>query len=495
MKVSGIGPKTGYRLVMELQISEKNPLQDLQKKAEAGMIAQLEDFGEKSQEDIIRGIGEYLEKPDERMLLPRAITIADEVMEWMKKEKAVKNIEALGSSRRKAATVGDIDMAVATDSPQVVMDHFVRYPNASRTIEKGEKTASILLPGGVQVDILVIEPKAWGSALQHFTGSKHHNIALREYSLKKHLSLSENGIKDTKTEKMHTYDTEEKFYNALGLQWIPPEMREDMGEIQAALKNELPQLVELSDIRTDLQIHSDFDIETSHDVGASSMKDIVLKAAELGYEYVAVTEHNPSQKGHNEKDIYNLLSAKKKTIEQVNISMKSKMKTRAPKLFNSLEIDMLPNGDLPVSEEALELLDFALVSIHSSFDQSRKVQTARVLKALNHEKVKIFAHPTGRKINHREGVELDWPQIFDFCIQKNKWIEINADPMRLDLPDFLVKEAVDRGVLLTMGTDAHHVDAMDNMLWGISVARRGWAEAKNIVNTRSLEEFEKLLGI
>ena len=267
-----------------------------------------------------------------------------------------------------------------------------------------------------------------------------------------------------------------------------------MGEIQAAVKNKLPTLVEISDIRADLQIHSNFDIETSHDLGASSMEDIVKKAVELGYEYVAVTEHNPSQKGHTEKDIYSLLSNKKEIVEQINTSMKISMKNRSPKLFNSLEIDMLPNGDLPVSEDALDLLDFALVSIHSSFDQNRKVQTERVLKALNHKKVKIFAHPTGRKINHREGVDLDWSQIFDFCLEHNKWIEINADPMRLDLPDYLVKEAVDRGVMLTMGTDAHHIDAMGNMPWGISVARRGWAEAKNIMNTRSLEEFEKLLS-
>lgn len=493
MKVSGIGPKTGYRLVMELQISEKEPLKDLKKKAESGMIAQLEDFGEKSQEDIIRAIDEYMQKPPERMLLPRALTIAEEVMDWMKQNKSVEKIEALGSSRRRAATVGDIDMAVATDEPNEVMDHFVKYPNASRTIEKGEKTASILLPGGIQVDVLVIEPKAWGSALQHFTGSKHHNIALREYSLKKNLSLSENGIKNTKTGKMNTYDTEEKFYNALGLEFIPPEMREDMGEIKAALNKTLPKLIELSDIKGDLQIHSNFDIETSHDLGASSMEDIAEKAASLGYEYVALTEHNPSQKGHSDKDIYRLLKDKKEAVEQVNSLVKNKMKNRTIKLFNSLEIDILPNGDLPVNDEALGLLDFALVSIHSSFDQSRKIQTERVLKALNHPKVKIFAHPTGRKINHREGVELDWPAIFDFCLQNNKWIEINADPMRLDLPDFLVKEAVDRGIVLSMGTDAHHIDGMDNMQWAISVARRGWVEAKNIVNTRTLEEFEALL--
>ena len=501
IKVPGIGPKTAFRFAQELHISDDNPLEDLKKKAETGMVAQMEGMGEKSQKEIIQNITEYQQKPEERLLLPRALALAEEVIKWIKEEPSVKEVEALGSARRRAATVGDIDIAAATDEPKKVLEHFTHYPNASRTIEKGDVTASVLLPGNIQVDLLDIQPESWGSTLQHFTGSKHHNIALREYSLKKGLSLSERGIKDVKTDKLHKYSSEEEFYKALGLVWVPPELREDMGEIQAALRQAqgkqsgLPQLVQLKDIKADLQIHSDFDIETSHDLGASSMENIASKAADLGYEYVALTEHNPSQRGHNYKDIIDILRRKRTKVEQVNLSMKSIVKERTIKLFNSLEIDMMPEGDLPVPDEGLELLDFALVSIHSSFEKSRNKQTKRVLKALNHPKVKIFAHPTGRRINHREGVELDWPKIFQFALENNKWIEINGDPMRLDLPDFLVKEAVDHGILLTMGTDAHHVDGMDNMRWAVDVAQRGWAEAKNIVNTRSLEEFERLLQV
>jgi len=491
IKVPGIGPKTAFRFAHELHISNRKPIEDLKKKAEGGMVSKMEGMGDKSEDEIIQNIKEYLQKPQERMLLPRALELANEVIGWIKKDDSVKQIEQLGSARRRASTVGDIDIGVATTNPKKVLEHFTKYPNATRVIEKGDVTSSILLPGNIQVDLLAIKPDAWGSTLQHFTGSKHHNIALREFSLKKNLSLSEKGIKNLKTGTMHKYATEEEFYKALGLEWIPPELREDMGEIKAAREGKLPKVVQLEEIKGDLQIHSDFDIETSHDVGASSMEDIISKAGELNYEYVALTEHNPSQKGHSEKDIIDILKHKKDKIEQVMSSVKSSM----PKLFNGLEVDILPDGKLPVSDNALELLDFCLVSIHSSFTQSRKAQTERVLRGLDHPKVKIFAHPTGRRINHREGVELDWPRIFEFALKNNKWIEINADPMRLDLPDFLVKEAVDKGVLLSMGTDAHHVDGMDNMEWAIDVAQRGWAESQNIVNTRSLKEFEKLLQL
>ncbi|MBU0569459.1 DNA polymerase III, partial [Patescibacteria group bacterium] len=324
----------------------------------------------------------------------------------------------------------------------------------------------------------------------------HHNIALREYAQKKGLSLSEYGIR-TKNKAQRTkvkkFNDEEGFYKYLGLKWISPELREDAGEIEAAIQDKLPNLVQTSDIKADLQIHSDFNIETSHDLGESSMKDVVNKADKLGYEYIAMTEHNPSQSGHSDRQIMDLLKRKKNKIEEINSSLKISVKKYFKRVFNSLEIDILPNGQLPISDKTLELLDFALVSIHSSFKQNRDKMTKRVLDGLNHPKVKIFAHPTGRKLNKREGVELDWPKIMDFCKNNNKWLEINADPMRLDLPDVLVKDAVDAEVLLTLGTDAHHTDMMDNMRYGVYVARRGWAEKANIVNTRSLNEFEEML--
>ncbi|MEK7168404.1 MAG: PHP domain-containing protein [Patescibacteria group bacterium] len=420
-----------------------------------------------------------------RHLLPYAENIASEVMEWLKEGGNIENIDTLGSLRRKAATVGDIDIAVATNKPDLVINRFVDYPKKQKIIEKGTKTASILLPNNVQVDILVTEPKAYGNALQHFTGSKNHNIALREHSLKMNYSMSEHGIKNIKTGKTIGIKTEEDLYKLLDLDYIEPELREGTGEIKAAVNHSLPKLISLEDVKGDLQIHSNFDIETSHDIGANSMEEIADRAKELGYEYIAFTEHNPSKKGHSLERIIELLKRKEEYIRENNWRIK---------VFNSLEIDINKDGSLSVPDAGLETLDFALVSIHGSFDLPRVDQTRRVLNALSHPKVKIFAHPTARKINERESVELDWPKIFDFCLKNSKWIEINADPMRLDLPDTLVRDAVKLGVKLTLGTDTHEVSMMGNMKYGVNVARRGWAEKKDIVNTLPLIDLINLIS-
>jgi DNA polymerase (family 10) len=502
IEVSGIGPATAFKLAKMLNISSSNPLDDLLKKAKKGEIAKLEGFGEDSEKAIINSIKE-IKGREKRMLLNYAMETADEIVAWMKNGSFVEKIDVLGSLRRKVSTIGDIDIAVATNKQTEAIDHFTSYPKTSRVLEKGDASASIILPGDIQVDLKVVTPDSYGSLLQHFTGSKHHNIALREYakSLKPSLSLNEYGIKKAKVKngKLEKYASEEGFYKALGMSWIPPELREDQGEIKVALqkaqknKPRLPELIEVNDIKADLQIHSNFDIETSHDLGEASMEEIVKKADDMGYEYVAFTEHNPSQKGHNSEDVLDILKRKKEKIEHLNYSI-SKAKYKCIKyVFNSLEIDILPDKSLPVSDEALEQLDFALVSIHSSFKLKKEDMTKRVLSALNHPKIKIFAHPTARKINEREGIELDWTEVFDFCLKNNKWLEINADPMRLDLPDFLVYEAIKVGVKLTMGTDSHTLESLDNMRYAVYVARRGWAEKKDIVNTRTFEEFKKMI--
>ena len=491
MEVPGIGPKTAYRLAHELGIKS---LKDLEKAARKGHIAKLEGFGEESEKDILKSVKETKGKT-KRQLLPHASVIASEVVNWLIKDNDVKRADPLGSLRRKASTVGDIDIAAATNNPKGVLDYFSKYPKAQRVLEKGDRTSSIIAPGNIQVDLMVETPDAYGALLQHFTGSKHHNIALREHAIRNNLSLSDYGIyiKKNGEKILKKIATEEEFYKFLGMDFIPPELREDSGEIETALKHQLPKLLELSDVKSDLQIHSDFDIETSHDIGESSMEEVIKKANELGYEYLAFTEHNPSQSKHNSKQIVELLKRKRENIDQINYSLRNNKNNSVKIVFNSLEIDIKPQGGIPVPDQGMQLLDFALISIHSSFDQERDKMTKRVLSAFEHPKSKIFAHPTARKINEREGIELDWPRIFDFCKKNSKWIEINCDPMRLDLPDFLVREAVKEGVKLTLGTDSHHANHMDNMEFGVSVARRGWAEMDDIVNTRSLTEFERML--
>ncbi len=491
MKVPGIGPKTAFKLVTQLNIKS---MSELEEAAKSGKIAKLEGFGGGSQADILKSVQEQRSKKNVvRHLLPYAEATAGLIIAWMMKDKNVKQVDPLGSLRRRASTIGDIDLSSSTDKPAEVLEHFTKYPEVQRVLEKGTRTASIIIPGNIQVDLMVETPDAYGSLLQHFTGSKHHNIALRELALKKGYSLSDYGVKKLKDPKLIKFNTEEKLYKFFGLDYIPPEIREDTGEIEIAREHKLPALVELKDIKADLQIHSDFNIETSHDIGASSMEEIIDRAGELGYEYIAFTEHNPSQSGHTDNQIVEILKKKCEKIEQINYSIKKEGKGSIQKVFNSLEIDILPDGRLPVSDLGLATLDFALVSIHSSFKLNRDEMTKRVLSALAHPKVKIFAHPTGRKLNEREGVELNWPEVFDFCLKNNKWVEINADPARLDLPDNLVHEAVKLGVKLTLGTDAHHKDGLSNMIWGVSVARRGWCEKKDIINTCGLSEFEKLL--
>ena len=494
MVIPGIGVKTAYKLVEKLNIGEKNPLADLEKAINNNEIEKLEGFGKESQEEILKSLKE-IKGRKKRLLLPYAKEIAEDVNVWLKKDPSVKRTDVLGSLRRNVSTVGDIDIAVSSDDPQKTIEHFVNYPKVQRILEKGSKTASIILPSEVQVDLMVQGPRSYGSLVQHFTGSKHHNIALREYALKKNLSLSEYGIKNLRTKKLKNIKTEEELYNALGLSWIPPELREDTGEIKAARYNNLPKLIELSDVKADLQIHSDFDTETSHDLGLSSMEQIVDKANSFKYEYIAFTEHNPSRGKHKNSEIIDLLKRKKDINEQLNSSYVNNVKGSVIYVFNSLEIDILSDGNIPLPDEAMDLLDFALVSIHSSFRLNKEKMTKRVISALSHPKVKIFAHPTGRKLGFREGIELEWENIFDFCLKNKKFLEINADPMRLDLPDFLVKEAVKKGVKLSLGTDAHHKDHMDNMIYAVSVARRGWAEKGDVINSLNLKEFKNILGL
>src|SRR5258708_1474096 len=493
MKIPCIGVKTAMKLTSSFKLKSLNDLKDA---AEKNQIAQLEGFGNESQTRILKSLEEFQKKAPSRMLLPYAMEIANEIIVWMKQDKNVERIETLGSLRRQVSTIGDIDFAVATNKTKEVIEHFTKYPKATRVIEKGERTAGIVLPGNIRVDLMVCEPEAYGALLQHFTGGKNHNVALRELALKNNLSLSDYGIYTKPGDKnsLKEISTEKEFYEKyLKMDWIPPEIREDEGEIKAALEHKIPKLVELKDIKGDLHIHSDLDIETSHDLGSSSMKDIVKRAIELGYEYIAFSEHNPSKSKHNAKQIVEILKRKRETIDKLNYSIKSEYKKRSFKVFNSLEIDIMPDGSLPVPIEGLETLDFALVSVHSSFDLSRDKMTERVLRAFSYPKVKIFAHPTARKLNERKGIDLDWEKIFEECIKRNIFLEINSDPARLDLPDILVHEAIRKGVKMTIDTDSHHVDHMNGMKWGISVARRGWCEAKDIVNTRSLKEFDIMI--
>lgn len=482
LAIPGIGPKTALKLCQGLGITKAHSaISRLEKAAKKGQVRSLEGFGQESEADILRGIEEYRGR-SHRMLLPVAHGQADSILAWLRKSPDVVKADPLGSLRRQAATVGDVDIAAASNHPQAVIEHFTRYPKKLRVLEAGAHTASLILPNEYQVDLMVQPPNAYGSLLQHFTGSKHHNIALREYALKKGYSLSEYGIK-TRT-GLKKFASEEEFYKFLGLQWIPPELREDTGEIDIAQKNHLPHLVELSDIKGDLQIHSNIDVEPSHDLGLSSLSELATQALRLGYEYIGVTEHNPSVSGHTLAQIKDIIKKKTEIVRKFSGSVH---------IFNGLEIDIQSDGRRALPDDCLDLLDYACVSIHSSFRSTRQQMTRRVLSALDHPKVKFFAHPTARLLGQREGIELDWDLLFDFCQKQSKWLEIDAWPNRLDLPDTLVREAVKNHVKLVIDTDSHSANDLPYMRFGVSVARRGWATKDDIINTLTLKEVTKLI--
>jgi DNA polymerase (family 10) len=487
LSVPSFGPKKAFKLVTHFKL--KNPktvLEDIKTLAEKGEIAKLEGFGEKSQADIERALGEFKKGAGKttRMVLPYAAELAEKVVSYLKSSKDIDEAIPLGSLRRMRETIGDVDIAISTKDPKAAIEHFAKYTLIDRLIEKGPVSISALVSGGKQVDIIALPPESFGSLLQHFTGSKNHNVHLRELAIKKGLSLSERGIKRVVKGKevLETFSDEVKFYKALGMDWIPPEMREDTGEIEKALEHTLPKLVELKDIKGDVHIHSNVAIESSHDIGVNTMEDMLNRAGELGYEYLGFSEHNPSVSKHTPTQIYDLLARRKEKIEKLN--QKGKVKA-----IGLLEVDILPSGDLAVPDKAIELLDGMLVSIHSVFSMDKEQMTKRILAGLAHPKAKILTHPTGRLLGQRPGYEVDFEEIFAFCKRQKKAIEINAWPQRLDLPDSLVRQAAKEGIKFTIDTDSHATSQMDMMRFGVAVARRGWCTKDDILTTMPYNKF------
>jgi len=484
LKIPGFGPKKAYKLTTCLHLKNaETAIDELEKAANSNKISQIEGFGEKSQQEILRAIEEFKKgnTKEKKMNLSIATEVSEKIISYLKESKDVLRVETLGSLRRSKETIKDIDIAVSTNNPKKVIKHFISYPYSEKTIEEGVISASIAAFGGKQIDLMTQSPDGFGSLMQHFTGSKNHNIKLREYALKKGLSLSEYGIK--KNKKLIKFKTEENFYNALKMQWIPPEMREDGGEIELALKNKLPKLIELKDLKGDLHIHSNYSIEPSHDLGKDTMERILETAIKMKYEYIAFSEHNPSVSKHTNKSVYEILSRRSLKIEQLYSNIKS------VRLIKLLEIDILANGELAIDNRSIDLLDGFIASIHSSFNASQEDMTKRILNALSHPKAKILGHPTGRIINQREGYKLNWDKIFDFCKKNNKALEINSWPSRLDINDKLIREAIQNKVKLVINSDSHAAWQMTMLKYGVANARRGWAKKENILNTLPYDKF------
>lgn len=501
LEISGIGPKTAFKLAKQLGLTNsKTAIARFKDALNNGKIAEIEGFGKESQGDFKRSLAEF-DRREDRMLLPVATEIAEHVTAYLKKSGVKGRLEMLGSLRRRCPTVGDVDLAVATGDPKNAIQAFIQFPQWREILAQGPVTARAIHQSGRQVDLKVEPPDRFGSLLQHFTGSKGHNVALRELALAKGYSLSEHGIKKVQSSKLKVknlkkgddllkFSTEETFYRFLGLDWIPPELRENQGEIEAAGKRELPKLVELSDIKGEFHIHSNIDVEPSHDLGASSVEELIEKAIQLKYQYIAISDHNPSVSKHTQHQMVELVKKRNSQIDRAISSSKHKSSIH---VFKSMEIDILPDGRLALPDEALALLDFAIVSIHSNFRENRKTQTDRVLRALSYPNVKIFGHPTARQLLEREGIDCEWGAIFEFCKKHHIWLEINGNPQRLDLPDTLIRAATRHKVQFAVGTDSHAVEHLSFMRYGVDVARRGWAESADIVNAVGYNDFIKQL--
>ncbi|MFN3966581.1 MAG: DNA polymerase/3'-5' exonuclease PolX [Endomicrobiia bacterium] len=479
MEVPGMGPKKAKYLFDKLKISD---LESLKKAASEGKLRDLPGFGEKTEKNILQGI-ELKTTSKERILLFDALNIAGEIISTLEKLPEVKQINPAGSLRRKKETIGDIDIlcTVSEGKEKSVVEKFTKLPRVKKVLACGDTKGSIITDEGIQVDLRVVPPECYGSALQYFTGSKEHNIALRELANKKDLTISEYGVFKIKDKtKPVAGKTEEEIYRLLGLQYIPPEIRENRGEIELAKKNALPKLVELKDIKGDVHVHS------KYSDGANTIEEIAQEAEKLGYEWIIICDHSQSVKiagGLSIKEVY-------KKIEEIQ---KFNSKHKGVKILCGQEVDILSDGKLDYPDDVLKELDFVIVAIHSGFKQSEQQMTERIIKSFQNKYVHLFAHPTGRLLGKREAYSVNLEKVIESAKECNVFIEINAYPERLELSDIYCKKAKETGIKMAIGTDAHNINQLGFVSLGVDVARRGWLEKKDIINCLSYDELTKIL--
>ncbi len=477
LEVPDVGPKTVALLYKRLNVSN---LDELEEAAKAGKLAELPRMGKKTQENILRGI-QLLKQSAGRVPVEVALHIAESIIAELQPLKSVQHITPAGSLRRWRETIGDIDiLATTTAASNEVMDKFVHLPWVTEVLAHGETKSSVIVvvdarrKYSVQVDLRVVPPDSFGAALQYFTGSKDHNITLRSRALKQGLTINEYGVFEEKTGKQVAGATEEDVYAALGLPLIPPEMRENRGEIEAASEGKLPDLIDLPAIRGELHAHS------TYSDGHSTIAEMAHAARARGYEYLAITDHSKALAwGIDEKTL----------LKQIKEIRKLNEKYKDFRLLTGCEVDILSDGRLAMDAEVLEQLDLVIASVHSHFKQSREEMTQRLIKAMETGLVDIVAHPTGRLVAQREGYDVDVAALIETAKRLGIALEINAHPDRLDLNDINARAAKNAGIPLTIDTDAHSPSNLDLLRFGIHTARRAWVEKKDVLNTKPLDEL------
>lgn len=475
LEIQGLGPKTVSKLNKELGIRN---LEDLQRALEGEEILKLRGMGEKKVEDIRRGV-ELFKKGVGRTPLGIALPLAEGIIYEISKIPGTEGTVAAGSLKRMRETVGDIDILTMAEDGERVVKAFTKFPFVKEVLAAGDTKGSVILENGIQVDLRVVEPESYGAALIYFTGSKAHNIKLRTIALEKGLKINEYGV--FRGDKKIAGETEEEVYKVLGLPWIPPEIREDKGEIEVAQNGKLPALVELEDIKGDLHMHSKWSD------GKATIEEMALKVKELGYEYIAMTDHSPSSRIAGGLSIERLYE-KKKEVEAIN------KKIKGIKILMGSEVDIKSDGSLDYPDEVLRDLDIAIAAVHSGFKMDEESMTRRIAKALQNPFVHALVHPTGRLIGRREGYEVDMDRIIKAAKEYGKALEINSHYLRLDLNDVNVRKAINMGVKIVISTDSHLPDQLGMMRLGVATARRGWAEKKDVLNTMRLNELSKWLN-
>jgi DNA polymerase (family 10) len=476
MDIPGIGPKTALKLSQELKIST---IDELEKAIWDGRVAGLFRMGEKSAENILRRI-QALRRKDQRVPLGQALPIVEGILSSLGACPGVQQLVAAGSTRRFKETVGDIDIMGTALEPEQVLQAFTELPQVEEVLLQGTTKSSVIVGDGLQVDLRIVEQDSFGSLLQYFTGSKEHNIALRERAVRSGLKLSEYGITTVKTGKVEKFATEEGYYHRQGLEFIPPELREGRDEIGRAENKMLPKLIELSDIKGDLHVHTEW--SDGHD----AIEAMALAAKARGYRYLAITDHSWGRgiaRGLSEERLRRQMAEVKRISQSFE----------GLRLLSGIEVDIRADGSLDLPDEILSELDIVIAAVHSAMGQDEDKITRRVLKAMENPYVDVLAHPTCRLLGEREPINIDLEQVFQAALCWGIALEINAQPDRLDLNDLHVFRAREMGVELIINTDAHSAAQLDLMRFGVGVARRGWCEAGHILNTKPVEEVEAFL--
>ncbi len=489
MRLDGVGPKKARKLFEELDV---RTVDDLAAELEAGRVQTLDGFGVKSAAKIIDAIEDH-KKHTGRFQIRETERLIAGLLEHMQSAPGVARIELAGSLRRRKETIGDVDILAELEGDGTpVVDHFVSFSGAQRVVGAGSTKGSIVLHSGLQVDLRVIPSRSFGAALQYFSGSKEHTVAVRSRAVRQGLRVNEWGVfRVPETEDDEPIgkedgerlagDTEQSVYEVLGMSWVPPELRENRGEVEAACEDELPELVSLEDIRGDLQMHS-----TWSD-GKASVEEMARSCLERGYEYFALTDHSQAMA------MVQGLTPERAREQWAEIEQVQEL-VPGIRILKSVEVDILKDGSLDMPDDVLEQLDVLVISVHSFMDQNKKTMTDRVLRAMQHPSADILAHPTGRIINRREPFELDVEAVLEAAADLSVAVELNANPNRLDFSDVHVHRAKELAVPVVISTDAHSPRGLADMRFGVDQARRGWLEASDVLNTRSVEEMMGWLG-